>query len=174
MPTQSGPPSSSVRTANRYVRHCHHATLEPHPFVNAHHLFHHPSSYNGYQNTPTSLAITSQIEQRRSNHNWVRYYLPHTTFMRVSGHQWIISWRSTFARPQNQNLRRSQDFDWSTADKNLQRWCTNCSILLLTSPVAKGSLSSDWPWNWSYVSIIPASRTHTTTFVSWMPNGRCY
>ena len=25
-----------------------------------------------------------------------------------------------------------------------------------------------------YVSIISASRTHTTTLVSWMPSGRCY
>ena len=62
-----------------------------------------------------------------SNHNWVRYYPPHTTFMRVSGHQWIILWRFTFAGPHKQNLPTSQDFYWSTADKRLHRWCTNRS-----------------------------------------------
>ena len=42
-----------------YVRHSHHATLKPHPFVNAYHPFHHPFSYNGYWDTPKSLAMTS-------------------------------------------------------------------------------------------------------------------
>ena len=106
--------------------------------------------------------------------NWARYNPPYTTFMRVSGHQWIILWRSTFALPQKQNLPTSQDFDWSTADKMPQRWCTNCSTPLKTSPVAKGSSSSDWTCNWSYVSMMSASRTHTTTLTSWMPSERCY
>ena len=111
---------------------------------------------------------------RRSNHNLARYNPPHTTFMGVSGHQWIILWWSTFALPHQRNLPTSQDFDWSTADKKPQRWCTNRSTLLRTLHIAEGSSSWDWSWNWSYVSIMSASRTHTTTLASWMPSGRCY
>ena len=126
--TQSRLPFSSAWTANHYVKHSHHGTLEPHPSV--------------------------------SNHNWARYHTPHTTFMRVSGHQWIISWRSTFARPHKQNLPTSLDFDWSTADTKPQRWCTNRLTPLWTSPVAKGSSSLYWPWNWLRVHHVSKQSTH--------------
>ena len=111
---------------------------------------------------------------RRSNHNLARYNPPHTTFMGVSGHQWIILWWSTFALPHQRNLPTSQDFDWSTADKKPQRWCSNRSTLLRILHIAEGSSSWDWSWNWFYVSIMSASRTHTTTLASWIPSGRCY
>ena len=69
----------------------------------------------------------------RSNRNRDRYNPPRTTFMCVSYHQ-------------------------STADKKPQRWCTNHSTPLRNSPITKCPLSLDWPWNWSYVSIMSSSR----------------
>ena len=51
--------------SNHYVRQTHHTTIEPPPLINAYHRFHQPSSYNGCEDTPTSLAMTLQTGQQK-------------------------------------------------------------------------------------------------------------
>ena len=58
-------PSLSALTANHYVRYFLHTTLKPPPFINPYHPFHQPSSYIGFQDTPTFLAMTLLTEQHK-------------------------------------------------------------------------------------------------------------
>ena len=74
-----------------------------------------------------SWQLRCRQSSKRSNHNWIRYHQLRTNFMSVSGHQWIFSWQFTFARPHKWSLPISQDFDWSTADRKLQRRCADRS-----------------------------------------------
>ena len=117
------------------------------------------------------LQTEQQKRQRQSNQT---PSTPHQFHARFRGHQWIVSWRSTFERLHKENLPTLQDFDSSTADTKLDRWCTNRSTSFWTPPITKRSSSLDWLRNWSYVFIISASKTHTTILASWVPSGRSY
>ena len=110
--TQSRLTSLSALTANHYVRYHHHATLEPPPFVNAYYPFHHPSSYYGCQiDTPTSLVMILQTEQRKKP--------PQLNQAPSSPHQFYASFRSSMncsvtillIMPKQRYLSISQDFD---------------------------------------------------------------
>ena len=108
-----------------------------------HFIIHLPTMGTGILQHPWQWPRRQSSE--RSNRNRDRYNPPRTTFMCVSYHQ-------------------------STADKKPQRWCTNHSTPLRNSPITKCPLSLDWPWNWSYVSIMSSSRAYTTTLAFWMPS----
>ena len=172
--TQSRLTSLSALTANHYVRHHHHTTLEPPPFINAYYPFHHPSSYYGCQDTPTSLVMTLQTEQQKKPTQ-----LNQTPSI---PHQVHASFRSSMncsvtillLMPKQRYLPTSQYFDWPTANTKPQRWCIDCSSPFWPPFINKNSSSSDWPRNHSYLSIMLTSRPHTLTLAYRVPSGRCY
>ena len=146
--------SSSAQIANHYVRHSHHATPEPLPFVNAYNPFHHPSSYNGFQDTPTSLAMSlqrgqwrkqPQLNQTRSTPD--QFHAPFRSPMICS----VIILLLTPAQTISTNIARFGP----TTNTKPQRWYIDHSTPFRTPPITKDSSSlSDWPRNWSYVFIM--------------------
>ena len=127
-------PSSSAQTANHYVRHSHHATSEPAPFVNAYHPFYHPSWYNGCDNTLAPLAMSLQTEQRRKQPQ--SNQTPFTPYHFYAPFRSSMICFTTILLPgrHKQNLPISQHFDLPTANTKPQRWCIGCSTMFRIDP----------------------------------------